>query len=152
STVLCAAMLRLSRRYGLLDRAGGQLHKRHTRAVPNTGGVAIYVAIVVPMAAVLLAVWQLPWAWLDRIYPVQDLLLHVPGLKQTTAIGGGIIVGLSLVHLMGLLDDRRPLGPYVKLFYHTVVAFMLVMLADIRVLHLLDDYGPWGSVLSVVAS
>jgi UDP-GlcNAc:undecaprenyl-phosphate GlcNAc-1-phosphate transferase len=152
SVTLCLVMLHISRRYGLLDRATGQIHKRHTLAIPNTGGVAIFWAITIPLASALLAVWLTPWGWVERWLPVQELLLHVPGLQQTTAIGGVIIVGVSLVHLLGLLDDRRPLGPYVKLFYQSVVAFMLVTLGDIRVLQWMDQLGWWGLGLSIAAS
>ena len=155
SVLLCWLLLRLSSRYGLLDQAGDQAHKRDSRSVPNTGGIAIFLGITVPMTAALILVWMLPWetaaSWMRM---GQEFLLYIPGLRRTTAIGGGVIVGLSLIHLLGLLDDRRPLGPYVKLFYQVVVAFMLVMLCDIRVLHLLDqpDYAPWGTPVSVVMS
>ncbi len=150
STALCALVVRLARRFGLYDHAGEQAHKPAGRVVPNLGGVAIFWAVAGPMAAALLAVWALPsdW-WLNNVPAVAP---HLPGLQRSTAIGGGVLAGMSLLHLLGLIDDRRALGPWLKLAFQVVIALGLVLLCDIRVLHLLDGIAWWGFPVSLLVS
>jgi UDP-GlcNAc:undecaprenyl-phosphate GlcNAc-1-phosphate transferase len=58
---------------------------------------------------------------------------------------------LGLLHIMGLVDDRRHLGPFVKLAIQLVIAVVLAVVFNIRVLHLLEPYwGSFGFIASVV--
>lgn len=150
STLLCFAVLRVARRFELYDRSGTQAHKAHGRSVPNLGGVAIFWSIALPLAAAMVAVWVVPAETWRGISPA--VATHLDGLRRTTAIGGGVLCAMSLLHLLGLIDDRRPIGPYFKLGFQAVVALGLVLLCDIRVLHALDSLGPWGGAVSVTVS
>lgn len=153
SAGVCIGLLRFSERFGLLDRAGDAAHKRETRTVPNTGGIGIFLAISMPLLATVVAVWLVPGSWWSAWVPGGDALaVHLPGLRSTTAIGAGVLAALSLLHVLGLVDDRRPLGPYVKLAYQAVVAVFLVLLCDIQVLHFLGVYGGWGIAVSTLVS
>ena len=148
-----AAMLRFSERFGLVDRRSDALHKRETPTVPNTGGIGIFLGISLPLVATLLAIWLLPVSWWQAWVPGGDALAtHLPGLQRSTAIGGGILAALSLLHVLGLVDDRRPLGPYLKLAYQAVVVVFLVLLCDIQILHFLSAFGMWGTIASTIVS
>src|SRR5687767_7818840 len=75
-------MQRVGVRLHALDTAGSRGHvKREIRPVPNTGGVAIYLAVAGPMLAGILAIFFVPAAtwesWLPHLVP------HLPRLSET---------------------------------------------------------------------
>ncbi len=143
-------LLRASRRWGLVDRPGLEPHKRDPRGVPNIGGIAIFWSIAAPMAACMIGVWVLPYEWWEARLPA--VAVHLNGLRATTSIGGGVLTGLAVLHLMGLYDDRRSLGPWTKLAVQAVVAAGLVLLCDMRVLSFLGERYAWGEAASMAAS
>ena len=138
---LCVVVLRWSWRWGLLDRAGSEAHKPALSAgrkpVANTGGVAIFAAIAWPMLGVLIGVWAVPLSWWSWLAP--PVVPHLAGLRATTAVGGGLLAGLAVMHVVGLFDDRRALGPYLKLAVQVGVAAGLVLVADARVFSFLAN-------------
>ncbi len=151
SVTLCTAVRRLSLRRGLVDAAGTEAHKPATDTpVPNTGGVAVFWAIACPLIAAIVAVWALPTDTWSAWSPA--LATHIPGLKASTPLGGWLLAGLAALHLTGLVDDRRPLGAWPKLVIQLAVAATLAGLGGMRVLSLLDHWGPAGSVLAVAIS
>ena len=60
-----------------------------------------------------------------------------------------ILAGACVLHVAGLVDDRRALPPVPKLAVQVAVAVCVSWLGDIRALTLLDAHvgGPWLSVL-----
>lgn len=141
-------LIRTSLRWGLVDLAGLEPHKMDRRRVPNTGGIAIFWAIASPMAGAMLAIWMIDEDLWWRYLP--DVAIHLRGLRETTSIGGGVLTAMAILHWMGLYDDRRPLGPFIKLTVQLAVALALALMADMRVLDLLaGEYGLWGEVASV---
>lgn len=147
---LAGLMLTASRRLGLVDPSGFESHKRHGRVVPNTGGVAIFAGLAIPMTATLLGVWLVPelW-WADRLPAVAE---HLDGLRASTSMGGGVLTAICVLHVLGLIDDRRALGPWPKMAVQLVVALGLTLFCDIRALEFLDGYGWWGHPVSVAVS
>ncbi len=151
---VCGVVMRSSRAMGWVDAPGSEPHKAllpGTRVgVPNTGGVGVFVAVAWPMVGVLLSVWVVPagW-WAEHLPAVSD---HLAGLRRTSAVGGGLLAGLAAVHVLGLYDDRRALPALPKLLVQLAVALALVAWCDMRVLHLLNAYGPAGVALSYAAS
>ncbi len=147
---LAGLMLTASRRLGLVDPSGFESHKQHGRVMPNTGGVAIFAGVAIPMAASLLGVWLVPGDWWVRRMPA--VAEHLPGLRASTSMGGGVLTAVCVLHVMGLVDDRRALGPWFKLLVQLTVALGLTTLCDIRALQFLDGYGWWGPWASVLVS
>jgi UDP-GlcNAc:undecaprenyl-phosphate/decaprenyl-phosphate GlcNAc-1-phosphate transferase len=147
---LAGLMLTASRRLGLMDPSGFESHKLHGRMVPNTGGVAIFAGLAIPMSACLLGVWLVPVAWWEEHMPA--VAEHLTGLQASTSMGGGVLTAVSVLHVMGLVDDRRALGPGVKLLVQLGVAVGLTMLCDVRTMQFLDGYGWWGPWVSVLVS
>lgn len=144
------AARQVGRRLGALDGPGvaGQV-KAAARKVPNTGGVGIFLGIVVPMVSGLALAWTVgdsPQGWLA---PLGE---HLAGIREQTPTAIVLLLGLAAMHVMGLVDDRRPLGPYLKLGVMLLVAAGVVLLTDTRLLTLLDDYagGPWLSIVMTV--
>jgi UDP-GlcNAc:undecaprenyl-phosphate GlcNAc-1-phosphate transferase len=143
-------LIRTSLRWGLVDLAGLEPHKADRRRVPNTGGIAIFWSIAGPMAGAMLAVWMVPEDLWYQYLP--GVAIHLRGLRETTSIGGGVLAAMAVLHWMGLYDDRRPLGPMIKLSVQTAVAIALTLMADMRVLDLLGNFGLWGEAASVAIS
>jgi UDP-GlcNAc:undecaprenyl-phosphate GlcNAc-1-phosphate transferase len=84
---------RLGRRWGLVDRPGGR--RLHHRAIPRTGGIALYAAFTLTVLATLV----LPRDWLPA----------TADPKETTRLAG-LLLGGSFAFVMGLVDDRWELS------------------------------------------
>lgn len=93
----------LARRYALHRNLLDQPGERRSHAVPTPrgGGVAIVIALL------LAGVWWLPRAGTE-----------LPVLAA-------FLVGLLLVAVVGLVDDHRPLSPWLRLAVHIVAACLL---------------------------
>ncbi|MCC6580413.1 MAG: undecaprenyl/decaprenyl-phosphate alpha-N-acetylglucosaminyl 1-phosphate transferase [Phycisphaeraceae bacterium] len=143
----CAALALVGRRLGYLDQPGREQHKKHAHAVPNTGGIGIFLAIAIPLVLILTAAWLLPVAKL-----VPAAAEHLDGLRRHTPMALAVLVALLVVHIMGLIDDRVSLKAMTKLAVELVIATVLAAGFDFRVLHLLDQFGPAGYAASVAVS
>jgi UDP-GlcNAc:undecaprenyl-phosphate GlcNAc-1-phosphate transferase len=129
-----AAVRALARRLGYVDRPGG--HKQHAAPVALGGGVAIVVALLVPtvtgcLIARSLASGPLP-AWLpEALHP------HVSGAAESTLRLLGVLAAVAFMHIVGLVDDRRALGPWIKFALQFAAAAFVAVVLDIRLLTLL---------------
>ena len=140
----------LGHRLNALDGPGvvGQV-KAATRRVPNTGGIGIFAAIALPMTAGLLAI-NSPLA--DRVVEVfPALAVHLKGIASQTIAAAVLLAALTIVHVMGVIDDRRPLGATFKLVVMLTVATGLTLATQTRLLSFLDAW-PGGSVVSILAT
>lgn len=135
------------------EPVAGQV-KEQRRRVPNTGGIAVFLGIAVPMLAGLWFFWGLDasptaeWRTDFSLVP-EDAAEHVAGIQRQTPLALLLLGSLGLLHVLGLVDDRRPLGPWVKLAVMAVPAFAVPLLSDTRLLTLLDGHvgGAWLSIL-----
>ncbi len=125
-------------RLGQLDAPGER--KTHDRPIPATGGIAIVAAAVAPIAAALAAAWFAPHH-VGRIVP--DLAVHLPGMRDQTPMAGWLALGVGLLHVVGLIDDRFILPAAPKLAAQLVAAAIVVVFADTRTLEML---GPVPSI------
>jgi len=158
--LVCSALVSLlttpwvrqwARQRDFVDRPGSGAHKKHARVVPLGGGIAITLAIFVPLGAALLAAGLL-YRWGPG--PLAGLLGRVPG--WTDWAGGavaktpqalGVIAGALMMHLVGIIDDHRPLSAPAKLAMQAGVALMLALWFGVRAAEAL---GPVASVLLTV--
>ncbi len=103
-TVLLTPLVRAAaRRIGFVDRPAGERHKAHARAVPYGGGVVIWLAALAAAGCIWLAGWvpgEFPAGTSGTSDPVHLLWILLFG---------------TVVFLVGLVDDRRPLPAWVRL-------------------------------------
>ncbi|MCH7812619.1 MAG: undecaprenyl/decaprenyl-phosphate alpha-N-acetylglucosaminyl 1-phosphate transferase [Planctomycetes bacterium] len=124
----------LALRFGFVDHPGG--HKRHDSPVALGGGIAIVLAVVLPLlvGALLAAIYgrQEPPEWLPEL-----LRTHLEGVAARTPRLMVILGGVLGLHLVGLFDDRRPLKPGVKFLAQLLAAGAAVFGANVRLLEML---------------
>jgi UDP-GlcNAc:undecaprenyl-phosphate GlcNAc-1-phosphate transferase len=151
STLLARA---LGHRLQALDGAGvtGQI-KMAARKVPNTGGIGVVTTWLTCVGGGL-AVLVSPWAPLVVKY-VPALEQHLARVREQAWPGLWLVLCVLALHVMGVIDDRRPLRPWPKLLVMLGVSCAAVLLIDPaqgRVLTVLDAHvgGAWLSILLTV--
>ncbi len=114
AVVVTPLVRRLAFRYGFVDVPDARPKKLHRAPVPRLGGLALYVAFVAGLGAALLL--------RDRVVTAEDPL----ELMRVA----GVLAGATVMFLLGVLDDRRELGPWVQ-FGGQLVAAILAVAADV---------------------
>lgn len=146
SLIATAMLVRAGHRWRTYDNAGvdGQV-KAEVRPIPNTGGIAIALAIGLP----LLGAWLISTLGLIPDSLPEPIAQHAPGLVENAPLLLGFLLGLVAVHVLGLIDDRRPLPWLPKLLVTLAVPALLAGLTDTRLLTFLDPIagGAWLSIL-----
>jgi UDP-GlcNAc:undecaprenyl-phosphate GlcNAc-1-phosphate transferase len=154
SLPLVGVLVRLGHRLRTFDSPGvpGQV-KAPPRRIPNTGGVAIFWAIAIPFVAILAGAWVLDPALLPEA--LKPAAVHFGGIRSQTPLAVSLLVSLALLHALGLIDDRRPMGPWLKLAIMAAPAVAIpALFPSVRLLEMLDTRlglggeggGPWLSV------
>lgn len=149
SWALTRLMISAAPRLGMVDRPGGR--KIHDAPKPLGGGVAIILAFVLPLLAVVIGVRFVEF---DGGTPQGALLAaYAGGVMHQTPLAVGMVVALVLMHILGLWDDRRALGPYVKLVVQlSIIAGLVLCFDDLRAVAALDQLGlgAWPSIVVTV--
>jgi len=114
--------------------------KAPARRVPNTGGVAIFLGFSLPLTVALSVVWLAP----DLVGVIAPQAVeHLPGLKAQTPLALIMLACLFTLHVLGVVDDRKPLGPFIKLLIMTLPAIAIATFGQTRLLTFLDDPHRW---------
>lgn len=130
-TAACAVR-RWAARLGLVDQPGER--KVHTHATPLGGGLAIWLGIVLPLAAGQALAWMIVegragtalFAWAARI-PVPGFVEpHLDGLVQQAGDLWLLLAAATVVMLLGLVDDLRRIAWQPRLLVEAAVAVALV--------------------------
>lgn len=138
--LLTAGVRRWSRRWGFLDKPGG--HKAHAAPVALGGGIAIVWSFVLIVAVGLVAM-----AASDHIAGLSSLRTYKAGVlaKLPSLL---VVIGAALIlHVVGLIDDVRPLRPWQKLLAQFLAAGLVVFGAHIRAAEVL---GPVPSIVLTI--
>lgn len=90
----------LAKRWGLVDDPKHRYHPAHTHKgiIPRAGGLAILIGISV------------------------TVLLSIPLTPQLL----GILIGSVMLTIIGLLDDKKDVSPYIRLVVNAAVAILVV--------------------------
>jgi UDP-GlcNAc:undecaprenyl-phosphate/decaprenyl-phosphate GlcNAc-1-phosphate transferase len=144
-------VLKISHKLGALDTAplDGQV-KADSRSIPNTGGIAIVTALLLPMIAVVLATLFISEESLPKL--AEPLSEHLAGLRSQMPLGVALIGCILGLHILGLIDDRKPLGPWIKLLIMLVPGLIFAAFFDTRLMTMFDTVagGTWLSILMTV--
>lgn len=124
-----------ARRAEFVDRPGG--HKRHESPVALGGGIALMLSICGPILLGTIIAW-----FIHRVGTAPDRLptmlqTHLAGIASKLPTVLTIIGGAVVLHVVGLIDDRRPLGPTPKFLAQFAVAIFIAGPVGIRAIEAL---------------
>jgi UDP-GlcNAc:undecaprenyl-phosphate GlcNAc-1-phosphate transferase len=127
------AIRALAPRVGFVDKPGHR--KIHRDPIPLGGGVAIFLGFALPLLAVL--------AYCAIVAPAagSEFFHYVGGVKRQTPMALGLMCTMLAMHLLGLADDRRAMGPFSKLVIQLAITAAFVTVFDVRALTFLDKLG-----------
>lgn len=145
-----ALLVRLGHRVGALDSAGSAGHVKVLRKVPNIGGVAIFWGFAGPVFFALLTISLRP----DELFRlVPPAAAFEARLREALPTAWALLGGAAVLHVMGLVDDRRALGPLLKLGLQVGVAVAVATFFDVRLLAALGEWwGTPGDLASIVVT
>lgn len=121
---------RIAPKLGFLDKPGHR--KIHAAPKPLGGGVAIFLALALPILGGLGVVHIVTPERAAALFG--SIADYWTGIRQQTPLALKFLGAVAAMHLLGLADDRRALGPYVKLFAQFSIVAGLVLWTDLRVL------------------
>jgi len=137
---------RIAPRIGFVDKPGGR--KIHANPKPLGGGIAIFAGVAIPMLiALVIPASRSLQSSLPIIKSVDPA--YFSGAREHTPMALGLLGTMVIMHLMGLRDDRKALGPYSKLIIQLLVTGLFVSVFNVRALTALDSFGfgRWPSVI-----
>ncbi len=141
SAILTLAARRLALRIGFVDQPGG--HKSHATAMPYAGGCAIFGAVLITLLAGILLARSVPEKWVaDHLGELARA--YWGGIHERIPQMIVILIGGLALHVVGLLDDRRPMRAMPKLLAIVLVALFVAVVGDVR---LGEFAGPAVSIL-----
>jgi len=100
SFALTPLVIRLAIKFNLVDDPKTRHHpaRTHKGTIPRAGGLAIFLAILVP------------------------IILFLPGSPKII----GILIGATMITIIGVLDDKYDLNPYFRFFTNITAAAIIV--------------------------
>lgn len=124
---ICTYLIkRIAPRLNFVDKPGHR--KIHYVPKPLGGGIAIFLGMALPLATAMLAVLVLP-------SPTGVPTAYWSGAKQQIPLGLGVLLAMLGMHLLGLWDDRKALGPFIKLFIQLGIITALVVAMELFARH-----------------
>jgi len=116
-------------RVGFVDQPGER--KIHQQPIALGGGIVIFWVTMLPMMlAGALALWAKWYGIPDFIPPA--IRVHLPGVLLRGRMLAAFIGAAALLHGLGIVDDKRHLGPGVKLLVQFLAAGILAVVGEIR--------------------
>jgi UDP-GlcNAc:undecaprenyl-phosphate GlcNAc-1-phosphate transferase len=129
SAVLTAAARRVAPRVGFVDHPGG--HKSHDAPMPYGGGSAIFLAAWLALIAALMIAAVVPETWVASTLG-ETARAYLGGIRKRAAETVVILIGGVVLHILGLLDDKRPLPATWKLLVIVLVALFVATVGRVR--------------------
>ena len=108
---------------GLMDKPGHR--KIHVTPIPLGGGLGIWAGLVGTFALGTAAVFVDESVW-KSIGPLSSLSVHLPGLREKLSEIWVLLLGATILMLLGLADDRSGLRWQVRLVVEILVAAGIV--------------------------
>ena len=124
---------RYARRLGLMDDPGHR--KVHTVATPRNGGIGIFWGFALPLLVGTAVVLVLGRSHPDRMnvlgYELPAFFTqHLSGMRAHVPLAILLVATTLGIHILGLLDDRKSLGPWSKLIGQLAIAAGLVFVGE----------------------
>lgn len=131
SWAAAGAVRRWAPAWGLVDRPG--VRKVHSAPTPLGGGLAIWLGMIVPLAAGHLLLWYLESQWSTRSSGMESpawlpevVARHASGLLEQAPKLWVLLGAGTVLMALGLVDDRRGLGWKLRMLVQAAVAAAVV--------------------------
>ena len=124
-----------ARRTEFVDRPGGR--KRHVSPVALGGGVALFVSICGPIFLGTILAWVIHGGDTQPDWMPGIVQTHLAGIASKLSTALAIVGGAFVLLIVGLIDDRRPLGPAPKFIAQFAVAIFIAGPVGIRAVEVL---------------
>jgi len=130
SGVLTAAVKKYSLKTDFVARPSQGRY--HQGVVPLGGGIAIFLTLAITICLAIFTVKFI--AAPGRLnFLGESVTIHIEGflgkIRQLTIV----LLCILALFIVGLVDDKRKLGPFIKLFFQFAAAIAAAVFADIRV-------------------
>lgn len=105
--VVTPIVIKIAKKYNLVDDPKVRYHPAHTHQniVPRAGGLAIFIAVSI------------------------SLLLY-SGISTFIV---GLIASSLILTVVGLIDDRKDVNPYIRLITNSIAALIIIFCSQVRV-------------------
>lgn len=113
----------LARRTGFLDHPGPR--KVHDRPIPYGGGLAVSTGILTALGGGLIAAWAIARGMTFGL--PAEIVHHAAGALSKARELLLLLGGALVIQFLGLVDDRKKLGPGFKLLVQSMVAAGFVL-------------------------
>ncbi|MCH5376330.1 MAG: undecaprenyl/decaprenyl-phosphate alpha-N-acetylglucosaminyl 1-phosphate transferase, partial [Planctomycetes bacterium] len=123
-------------RWGLVDHPAAR--KVHVSPTPLGGGLAIWLAVVVPLVAGLAVLWLIRNGAISQDWLPRLAQKHLNGLAMQTGSLWFLLTAATVLMLVGLADDRWGLGWKPRLAVQFLVAAVCVVWQGWRLTLFLD--------------
>ena len=137
STILTAIVRKVAIAKGFADMPGNR--KVHTRPIALGGGIAIFLTVITPLAILCGFVLAMSPELAGKLFG-GTFASHLPGLKERAPQLVVFVVAASVLHITGLIDDRKALGPKIKLAVQVLAALLLATAGNIRFDFFIESY------------
>lgn len=137
SAILTPIIRRWAKQRNFVDHPqGAGSHKQHRQPIAFGGGIAITIAVLLPIGGMILtalALRRLPGEHLDSLRRFLPALPYwLGGVAEKAPPALAVIAGALVMHLIGIIDDHHPLSPSIKFAVQAGVALMLTAGFGIR--------------------
>jgi UDP-GlcNAc:undecaprenyl-phosphate GlcNAc-1-phosphate transferase len=130
SAAFTLAVRRIALRVGFVDQPGG--HKSHQAPTPYGGGCAIFLSAWGALSLLLVLAAVVPEAWIAGRFG-ETIRAYIGGIRERSFQTLVILAGGLALHVVGLVDDRRPLPAAGKLLVIVVVALFVASVGSVRI-------------------
>lgn len=134
-TPLCRT---LAWRTEFLDKPLHEAHKRHQKSTPLLGGLAMLLGWLATLGGGLLVATQFP-----QLAPA-GIHAYLSGVLVVSHTMIAIVGGAVALVIVGLIDDRKPMGPWVKLAAQAVICALVALDPKLQLTFFCDAaFGRW---------
>jgi UDP-GlcNAc:undecaprenyl-phosphate/decaprenyl-phosphate GlcNAc-1-phosphate transferase len=123
-------------RWGLVDHPGTR--KVHVAPTPLGGGMAIWLAVIIPLGLVQVILWFVHFQWIPPDWLPGFFLVHLDGLWHQSGQLWVLLTAATVLMMVGLADDRWGLGWKPRLLIQFLIAAGCVIWQGWRLTLFLD--------------
>ena len=122
--VLSEVLILIGLKYDFMDTEGHIGHLKKIRPVPNIGGISIFISIFLVLYLYKIITTARAGLFSDTFNDYCFLIIFISAL---------------LLHLIGFLDDRKGLSPWLKLVFQLLSSVFVAIYLDLDLLNILDS-------------